>query len=671
MSGLSSDNHLDGYPSAHVGDIRPLSDAVAMGAGIGSVVGLLDAFDTILGGFAGPLGRLGITMFTLVCIAVQTAFGALVGLVCGAVFRWLHARGAVWDPKLGFRFGRIRLRPSGLIAAVGVTLMVFLGAALPYFLGSYPYGFDFSWLAALVGPGFCIFLVVSTRLAQRHVAPAVISWLVIGAGFYFLEARVVYQFSKQGLIYIAHTLGLLLLYVVLLTAVGALTSRWRRTLAPMATRTFAVILGSSVILLLTVRPLARLSSNQLRLTLHERTSLTYRVLELLPRFRVSVEDAMEDAGCDRTSPFALTSKPPIDEQSPPVRGVLMIMIDSVRADRVFGYERDNKPLTPRLLELANRGIAFTRAYTTSPSTRRALRSMMTGIYNAGTGMELADERSLGTVLAGHNIKTVALSAHKNVWKSVHNFDVYRVFEKGISNRSSITSHRTVEAVQQELDKIGPDERFFILAHFYDPHAHYVVNSMFNFGRTEKQRYDAEIAYSDYWIGQLLDDLTRRGMDDDVAVLFVSDHGDEFWEHRYRRHLLRSYEESIRVPLIMRVPGAQASQMIDMPVSVADVAPTVLDLIGIEIPDHVEGRSLVPAAQGKPLTERPIFVQQYYDDASAAVQDDKKVIVDFSIGVTEYYDLIADPGEQNNLADARPEAFRPLHCALLHWVDEND
>ncbi len=186
-------------------------------------------------------------------------------------------------------------------------------------------------------------------------------------------------------------------------------------------------------------------------------------------------------------------------------------------------------------------------------------------------------------------------------------------------------------------------------------------------------YDGEIAYTDVYIGQLLDEIDALGLKDNTVVILSADHGDEFWEHDGYQHGQSLYDELIGVPLIMRGPGIsdQPGRRITDDVQHVDLLPTLVDLAGGQIPDGVRGRSLVPLlAEDEPADE----VTYNYAEALFLTEERKairgggfKLIYAPFSDQYELYDLSRDPDEQQNLADAKPEQVEKLDTLLKAWM----
>lgn len=647
------------------------SRLVLYGAVAGVGFGIADFLDPLLGDFARDLS--GTSLVWLLCFSVllHAAFGALVGRLWGALLRWGQKMGITWHADDGLLWQRLRLRlsPQRMLVVVGVWLLILLSGFTALCLGNFPFGMPYLHLAATVGPAMCLLIAIGAKLSPTSRCARLLLWSLFIAGYYWLQSRLIFQVSRDDPMNYLHALGMVQLYFVAILALSMEAARSNLRFIELPKR---AVVGSCLVaamFLLTARPLLSLGSHQDRLVIHERTSLSYRLLWLLPDIldhSVSTEE--RQAICP--APATFNAPPAQTPDQAAARGVVLIFIDTLRADRLGARRSDGTPLTPRMSQFAEGATQFSNAYTTAPSTRRVSRSLVTGKFNAGSGKDEAGPDTLGYLLRDGGIKTSALAAHRNLGFSMHMFDTYTEFLEEAGHRRSLSSPTSAKLAIEELQKFAPDEPFLMLAHYYDPHRHYVPNDMFDFGDSVIERYEAEVAYTDHWVGELLDELDHNPAYQDVAVIIMGDHGDEFWEHRYRHHLLKVYNESMKVPLIIRLPGAPAGQVFDTSVSIADLYPTLLDIFALESPVQTLGRSLLPAAQAKaPPPDRPIFMLSHYERIVAAVSGDKKILVNRDIATNEYYDLAVDPKEEHNLADEEPEEFQELYCALLAWMEE--
>jgi arylsulfatase A-like enzyme len=183
-------------------------------------------------------------------------------------------------------------------------------------------------------------------------------------------------------------------------------------------------------------------------------------------------------------------------------------------------------------------------------------------------------------------------------------------------------------------------------------------------------YDATIRAADRMVEQLLDQLDRLGLEEDTLVLITSDHGEEFMEHGSVWHMKTVYEELIRVPLLIRVPGIKGGARVKTCVSQVDVMPTLLELMGVECPASVQGRSLVSLLRGEPEKDRFVYAETRMPTKSSRaciIREGWKYIEgsqDESLRYPapapfEVYNLAEDPGEQNNLYGTFPKVDKNL------------
>ena len=183
-------------------------------------------------------------------------------------------------------------------------------------------------------------------------------------------------------------------------------------------------------------------------------------------------------------------------------------------------------------------------------------------------------------------------------------------------------------------------------------------------------YLSEVAYTDRAVGELLASLPRP---DDTVVIYVSDHGEELFEHGLFTHKQPGghlFDELLRVPFVVQLPHReQAGRVIDSPVSLVDVLPTVLDLVGQPVPDGLGGRSLVPLLRHGSLPERALFAETTFDKETsrAVLRPPWKLVRYGSDGRLALYDTATDPGEKADLAAAQPARTSALAAELDAFV----
>src|SRR6185369_11796613 len=203
-------------------------------------------------------------------------------------------------------------------------------------------------------------------------------------------------------------------------------------------------------------------------------------------------------------------------------------------------------------------------------------------------------------------------------------------------------------------------------HFFEPHEPYERHEAFSFGGGDVDRYDSEIAYTDAAVGKLIAAVRKRRPN--TVIIVAADHGEEFDEHGGRYHGSTLYDEQLRIPLIISIPGI-ASHVVDGPVELLDIAPTLLNLLDIPVPVRMRGTDLgpwlgVPAAPSARLP--PAFAE--VEDKRMVVAGTDKLLCDLHWGSCAYYDLAVDPREQRNLAEARPDRAAELRATLDQWLD---
>jgi len=181
-------------------------------------------------------------------------------------------------------------------------------------------------------------------------------------------------------------------------------------------------------------------------------------------------------------------------------------------------------------------------------------------------------------------------------------------------------------------------------------------------------YDRGVRYTDHWVGRLLDALAERGLYDQSLVILTSDHGEELFDHGGYQHGKTYYEEIVRVPLILRVPGEGRGVAVEDQVGIIDVFPTVLDVLGIERDLALQGRSLRPLWRGLSLPEEPHFAEAARDQLQGyeAMRTRRWKYVRRGSTREELYDLERDPRERIDRCQKDPAACEPFRRELEAW-----
>lgn len=352
--------------------------------------------------------------------------------------------------------------------------------------------------------------------------------------------------------------------------------------------------------------------------------------------------------------------------------VLLITVDTLRSDRVGAF--GGPPgLTPNLDRLAARALRLTRAYSSAPLTLPSHASIMTGTSPPAHGVRAnglfrlgADTPTLATVLKQNGYRTGAfvgafvLDARFGLNRG---FDVYddRYGEKHAGDDTEGAERRAEDVIKPALAWINqqspinpqspiPNPQWFAWVHLYDPHEPYRAPEPY---ASQHEPYDAEVAYTDAMIGKLLDDLTAKGQLERTLVVVAADHGESLGEHGERTHGVFAYDVTLRVPWLVWARPRITGRRFDGPVRLIDLAPTVMDLVGVAWPHSIEGRSVLQAVNGRDTSGPAAYFEamdanltRNWAPLTGVVSGGYKLI---DLPIPELYDLAADPGETTNLA----------------------
>lgn len=313
------------------------------------------------------------------------------------------------------------------------------------------------------------------------------------------------------------------------------------------------------------------------------------------------------AGCGREDRSA----------GPPPRHVLLVSIDTLRADALACYG-NAEARTETFDRLAGEGVRFQAAIAPSPVTLPSHASMLTGLDPWTLGIldngiyRLAPEfDSLAEILAAEGFETAAFIGGYPLTADSGLDQGFARYDDAIPMRERARYHNPERSAEEVTDaalvwiesRAEPSRSSFIFVHYYDVHAPYqpparYVSSTATAGAEETfVDYPGEVAYVDDQLGRLLDALRESGALDDTLVVVTADHGEGLMDHGELTHSIFLYDEVVRVPLILRFPPAlPAGREIDEVVGIVDIAPTILDALGLPTP-RIDGRSLWRLARG--------------------------------------------------------------------------
>ena len=382
--------------------------------------------------------------------------------------------------------------------------------------------------------------------------------------------------------------------------------------------------------------------------------------------------------------------------------VVLISVDTLRPDALGAY--GGPVATPSFDRLAKEGVLFEKAFAPAPATATSHATLFTGQAPQRHGVlrngeVLPDAAStLAEAFQAHGYQTAAfvssfvLDPRFGWGQGFQHFDAVlpeagatmgkrkpypgafwsaQRFD-GFDRRAIATTDAAIRWVEKA------PAPFFLFVHYFDPHAPYVPPKVFadrtasvrfpldgrgvpgvSPARLERlvQRYHGEVLYVDDALAALLDAVARR-TDDSALVVLTADHGEGLGQHAWIEHAVHLYDEQIQVPLLVRWPGeVPEGRRIATPVELADVAPTVLELAGIESDAPRDGRSLAATIRGgaEPAAH-PIFgIRRLVEEKTGwdqgvklSVRSDDWKYIFASESQSELYDLDADPGEQNDV-----------------------
>lgn len=388
--------------------------------------------------------------------------------------------------------------------------------------------------------------------------------------------------------------------------------------------------------------------------------------------------------------------------------VILVVVDTLRADHMglYGYTR---PTTPELDRWAEQGLIFDNALATSSWTLPTFGSVLTGLWpdQHGAGSRLREGskkwrrgplspavQTLPEILQQHGFTTGAIV--NNAFLREH-FGAARGFEF-YDYRKGRRASAVVELAEDWLVENG-QERFFLMVHLIDPHLPYIPPAEFRGqfrpleeggieprGRksivdrlaelTEEDRaslvarYDEEIASVDRQLGRLFDTLEESGLRERTLVILTSDHGEELFDHGGFEHGHSMFQEVLRVPLVFWGPTVRSGRE-SAPVSVVDLAPTILEATAVDVDETMSGTSLWGLLRRTgPPPRRDLLAQNtlWGRERNTLVSWPYKLILDPKSDRVQLYDLSTDPGERRDLAVEKAAIARDLRQRLADQLD---
>ena len=391
------------------------------------------------------------------------------------------------------------------------------------------------------------------------------------------------------------------------------------------------------------------------------------------------------AGCGRQRPW----------------NVLLFTFDTTRADFLGCYGKASAR-TPHLDRLAAEGFLFEHAYASNPVTQPSHSTILTGLYPMAHGVRdntffhLPEERqTLAELLAAAGFATGAAVGGFPLTREFGTAQGFDFYDDDLTASSS--DFRGRPAARQfntwyderpaghVNDAILPwlrqrqGEPFFAWLHYWDPHEPHIA--LPPFGQLfANDPYQGEIAYADESLGVVLRELDELGELERTLIVMTADHGEGRQQHHEMTHAFLAYDTTIHVPLIVRVPERTGGRRIAQRVGTVDIVPTVLDLLGLAIPEEVQGRSLAPlmnedsGPESSPQNRYPYYAESMSPRLSHGVGELRA----FLVGPWKYihgprpelFHLADDPGEMKDLANQRPEERQRMEAALRRFLSDH-
>ena len=378
----------------------------------------------------------------------------------------------------------------------------------------------------------------------------------------------------------------------------------------------------------------------------------------------------------------------------PVRplNVVVVTLDTLSARHLSQYG-SNRIETPAFGRVAAEGVLFEQATATVPLTLPSHTSMFTGTYPMFHGVRdnggyyvPEDSETLAEVLRDAGYRTggfVAAFVVDSRWGLDQGFERYyddfnfREFERISLDSVQRPGDEVMDAALAWMDEVK-EERFFSWIHLYDPHWPYEAPEPWasRVSGYSEASYDAEVLFTDSLVGRLLDWLDESALADDTLLVLIGDHGESLGRHREGAHGFFIYDASMQVPFLLRAPYRQIGRGLRVPAQVRgiDLMPTVLSLVGVPVPEPVQGVSLAPLADGSESDlglwaySESLYPRNHY--GWSPLRSLRNGLLHFiSAPRPELFEVLDDPGEARNLAPDRPGQARQLQARLDQLVAE--
>jgi len=367
--------------------------------------------------------------------------------------------------------------------------------------------------------------------------------------------------------------------------------------------------------------------------------------------------------------------------------VVFITIDTLRPDHLGCYG-DKQIRTPNIDTLAADGTRFERAYTAVPVTLPSHTVIFTGTYPTLSGVHdfaanklSPTQATLASVLKDNGYTTGAVigsAVLDSRFGLNHGFDFYydhfdfnRLQESNLDEMErpgNIVADVTLDWLSKNYQK-----KFFLWMHLYDPHYPYRPPAPYSEEYRDRP-YDGEIAFADAQVGRLIEFLKNKGLYQNTLIILSGDHGESLGEHGEKTHGFFIYNATLHVPLIIHLPGDMHARTVQNLVNLADIMPTVLAALNIQLPAHVQGQSLLPIISPKKEDNaRSLYAETFLPRLHFNWSELRGVETEnyhfINAPKPELYDLRKDPGETHNLFAEKKAVTEEMRVRLAKLIQQ--
>jgi choline-sulfatase len=393
---------------------------------------------------------------------------------------------------------------------------------------------------------------------------------------------------------------------------------------------------------------------------------------------------------------------PVAEAKDQAKSVIVLLIDTMRADHLHAYNKTTRVSTPNLDAFAAEGTVFEAAQAPENWTKPSVASVLTGLYPMSHGTKQSESRLSDKALMVSEVFQQAGFATGTFLANGYVSDKFG-FKQGWDQYTNYIRENKSTSAENVFRDAGnwveahKDKRFFLYIQTIDPHVPYdppaeflkmydaeaytgsirprstpdmlekakTVPPKLVFNDRDRQYlealYDGEVSYHDRYLGVFIERLKKLGLYDKVMFVVTADHGEEFYDHGSYGHGHSVYQELLHVPFIARFPGVVPARRISDTVSTVDVSPTVLASAGVAIPEVMEGKNRMPHMLGALPTGPAVAFSDFLDDRRVIRAGRWKLILR-GLNAT-LFDLKTDPHEQTEL-DPKTHPIAMRYCRIL-------